>query len=97
MWHCYYCRSPLSIEVQKKNRLCPNCGSDLHSCKNCHHYDDNLTSKCKEPNSEWVSDRTTQNSCTFFEFLKIGEIPVDSLDAISEAEKAKKAFQALFR
>ena len=97
MWHCYYCRSPLSIEVQKKNRLCPNCGSDLHSCKNCHHYDDKLTSKCKEPNSEWVSDRTTQNNCTFFEFLKIGEIPVDSLDAVSEAEKAKKAFQALFR
>ncbi|MFM8268582.1 MAG: hypothetical protein ACKN9V_00185, partial [Pseudomonadota bacterium] len=90
-------RSPLTIEVQNKNRLCPNCGSDLQCCKNCHHYDENLTSKCKEPNSEWISDRSSLNSCTFFEFLKTGEIPMDSLEILSEAEKAKKAFRALFR
>ncbi|NBX93960.1 MAG: hypothetical protein EBQ85_12080 [Proteobacteria bacterium] len=97
MWHCYYCRSPLSIEIQKKNRLCPSCGSDLHSCKNCSSYDENLSSKCKEPNSEWVSDRSAQNSCAFFEFISLGQIPADSSELLSEAEKAKKAFQALFR
>jgi hypothetical protein len=97
MGHCHYCRSPLSLEVQTKNRLCPSCGSDLQCCRNCHFYDDNLSSKCKEPNSEWVADRGAQNDCSFFEFIQFQEIPVDSLDAISEAEKAKKAFQALFR
>jgi len=97
MGHCHYCRSPLSIEVQAKNRLCPNCGSDLHCCQNCQFYDENLTSKCKEPNSDWVADRAAQNSCSLFEFNQLQNLPVDSLDALSEAEKAKKAFQALFR
>ncbi len=97
MWHCYYCRTVLSLEVQKKNRLCPSCGSDIHSCKNCQHYDENLASKCKEPNSEWVADRSSQNSCAFFEFLKESKIPTDSLESLSEVEKAKKAFNDLFR
>jgi hypothetical protein len=100
MWHCHYCRVPLSLDVQQKNRLCPNCGSDIHACRNCAHYDENLTSKCKEPESPWVHDRSTQNSCSFFEFLSSlppGAPLHDAPELISEAERAKEAFRALFR
>jgi hypothetical protein len=80
-----------------KNRLCPHCNSDLHACKNCIHYDENLSSKCKEPESPWIGDRSAQNSCTYFEFVTIttGESPLS--DRHAEAEEAKKAFKALFR
>lgn len=97
MGRCYYCRETISVEVQKKNRLCPSCGSDLHCCRNCRYFDENLASKCKEPDSEWFSDRTLQNSCVYFEFLASTDAPPESLEALSEAEKAKAAFKALFR
>lgn len=98
MWQCHYCRLALSLEVQRKNRLCPNCGSDIHCCKNCIHYDESLSSKCREPNSPWVSDRHTQNNCAFFEHKPSAQ-PTNTVptDADNEAERAKEAFRALFR
>ena len=103
MWQCHYCRASLSAEVQGKNRLCPQCGSDLHSCKNCVHFDPALGSKCKEPDSPWISDRDSQNTCTYFEWT-MTRMPQGALrhlsettEYISEVEKAKQAFRALFR
>src|SRR5947209_6249376 len=98
MWQCHYCRLPLALDVLRKNRLCPGCGSDIHCCKNCVHYDEDLSAKCREPNSEWVRDRATQNSCLFFEFRSAPEKSVNGADEpTSEAERAKEAFRALFR
>lgn len=99
VWQCHYCRVPLSAEVMKKNRLCPNCNSELHACKNCVHYDENLSSKCNEPNSPWVADRGGLNDCEWFEFKKVrnpATAPHQD-DVLSEAERAKEAFRALFR
>src|SRR5688500_15472385 len=99
MWQCHYCRSPLSLEVQRKNRLCPNCGSDIHCCKNCIHYDESLSAKCREPNSPWIRDRGAQNNCSFFEHRPADKAhaATSSPEVTSEAEKAKEAFCALFR
>jgi hypothetical protein len=98
MWQCYYCRVSISLEVQKKNRLCPSCGSDMHCCKNCEHFDENSSSKCKEPNSPWVHDRESQNNCPFFEMKDHSKVTsIENQEALSEAEKAKEAFKALFR
>lgn len=100
MWQCHYCRFPLPAEMQQRNRLCPNCGSDLHSCMNCVHYDENVSSKCKEPESPWIRDRAGQNTCPFFEFRFGQAVPhsgAATAEHHSEAEAAKKAFRALFR
>jgi hypothetical protein len=97
MGRCHYCRNGLPVAVQQKNRLCPSCGSDIHCCKNCVHYDDNLSSKCREPDSPWVRDRATTNTCPFFEFVggQANAAPADPKDL--EAERAKEAFKALFK
>src|SRR5262249_35074333 len=99
MWQCYYCRAPLSLDVQRRNRLCPQCGSDIHCCKNCIHYDENLTSKCREQESPWVRDRGAQNNCSFFEFSSTSSPAKESSqkENATEAERAKEAFRALFR
>ncbi len=100
MWQCYYCRLPLPQEVQRKNRLCPNCGSDIHACKNCSHFDESLSSQCSEPNSPWIRDRGTQNNCTYFEFKDSATRATQEAqhgERTTEAEKAKEAFRALFR
>jgi len=98
MWQCHYCRLALSLDVQRKNRLCPNCGSDIHCCRNCIHFDENSSEKCREPNSPWVRDRASQNSCPFFEFRPAADSSQQKKDSSdSEAERAKEAFRALFR
>ncbi len=96
MWECYYCKYPLTLEVQKKNRLCPNCGSDIHCCKNCVHHDESLSSKCREPNSPWIRDHASQNHCPYFEHGMNASLRQNP-DKNSEAEKAKEAFRALFK
>ena len=71
--------------------MCPNCASDIHSCKNCVHYDEKLSSKCNEPNSPWIRDRESQNNCDFFEFKQdSGEVGAD--DTQREAEQAKVSY-----
>ena len=98
MWRCHYCREPLSQEVQRKNRLCPNCGSDLHCCRNCVHYDEKTAGGCREPHGPWVADRATQNDCEYFEFRAEGaQDNLGAPDSTTEAEQAKQAFRALFR
>lgn len=93
---CYYCKKTLSLDVQKKNRLCPECGSDLHSCRNCVHFAEDSSEKCREPNSPWIRDRAATNQCHFFEFRTKGDEP-SSDESNLEAERAKEAFRALFR
>lgn len=78
--------------------MCPKCGSDLHSCKNCSHFDQ-ARNQCNEPDSPWLNDRVSQNACPFFEMRSTQASKSDEKanDAAAEAEKAKEAFKALFR
>lgn len=97
MGRCHYCRNALPIAVQEKNRLCPSCGSDIHACRNCVHFDDNLSTKCRELDSPWVLDRNTTNTCPFFELRGAQDGPTPDDAKKLETERAKEAFRALFR
>lgn len=98
MWQCHYCRFPLPLETQERNRLCSNCGSDIHSCLNCVHYDESVSTKCKEPETPWIRDRAAQNHCPLFEFRTTNATPSSAAaERNAEAEAAKAAFRALFR
>ncbi len=94
---CHYCYGELTAEVLRKNRLCPHCTSALHACRNCPHFSEALASKCREPQSPWIADRSAENPCEFFEFKPIDHSLPHASDSSAEAEAAKKAFRALFR
>jgi hypothetical protein len=49
---------------------CPSCGSELHACLHCRHYDENVAKSCKEPFAEVPNDKESANFCDFFQ---IGE------------------------
>ena len=98
MGSCHYCKTAVSAEVLRRHRLCPQCGSDLHCCRNCIHYAPALATGCRESESPWVPDRSAENGCEWFEFRPT---PAAS-DAGPEhdttaADRAKEAFRALFR
>ena len=62
--NCHYCKQ--DIEVSPKIDCCPSCGSSLHSCFNCEHYDEKTANQCKEPNAELVINKEKENACPFF-------------------------------
>jgi hypothetical protein len=66
---CAFCKKELEIEGKvMRTDTCSHCGRDLHSCVQCEFYDQFAHNKCREPESEWVSDREKANFCDLFRF-----------------------------
>ena len=88
---CYQCQNEieLSERVGRKD-TCPFCGADLHCCRNCKFYDESAHNQCKEPNSDWVSDRERSNFCDYFSFA-------DKAKETPEADIARVRAEALFK
>ena len=88
---CHKCKRELEIEGKAgREELCPYCNGYLHCCLNCQFYDEYAHNKCREPKSEWVSDREHGNFCGYFQFK---ESKVDD----KEAERKRKAKEELKR
>lgn len=70
---------------------CENCDYDLHACLNCRFYDIHKPKECMI-DTDTVRDKERFNYCEEFQFLdrKQGV-------AVDEKQKAKDAFNSLFR
>ena len=73
-------------------RLCPQCGSDLHCCKNCEYWDPGAYNECKEHIAEYIPDREAANRCTFFTF-RSGTME----DTSSRVQTSKARLEDLFK
>ncbi|MCK4397089.1 hypothetical protein KAW96_10945 [candidate division WOR-3 bacterium] len=90
---CYKCKKEIEIEGKVgREELCPYCGSYLHCCLNCRFYDDYAHNKCREPRSEWVSDRERGNFCGYFKYKDSEEIDKSE----ERKKKAKEELKKLF-
>lgn len=90
---CHHCKSEITIqEFISRADECAHCGSDVHACLNCDNYDPYAHNKCREPQSEWVTDREKANFCDFF-------IPnrLNASAAGSPQGDARSAFDNLFK
>jgi hypothetical protein len=91
---CHYCKKQLNIEDKVgRTDTCLYCGSDLHCCINCKFYDEYAHNKCREPQSEYVSDRQRSNFCEYFVFK---DTELDKKKE-KEAKKAREDFEKLFK
>jgi hypothetical protein len=90
---CHKCKGVLVFEVKMQRAdTCSHCGADLHSCRNCEHWDAGAYNQCKEQIAEYIPDREAANRCTFFTF-RSGE-PADTSKQVA-ASRAK--LEALFK
>ena len=73
---------------------CSKCGTPLHSCRHCKHFDPDARFQCREKIEVRIPDKWAANDCTFFK-------AVQSLDATgrraNSAEDARNAFHNLFK
>jgi len=82
---------------------CPQCDSDLHSCRNCRHHDPAKHNQCAETQAEWVRDKEAANHCDYFSpsaatgaGAPLGKAE-KGRNLTSAADDAKKRFDSLFR
>lgn len=68
-WNCAKCGNALHLGPGEKvfrSDQCDHCGSDLHACIQCDHYDPKAYNACKESQAERVIDKERPNFCDYF-------------------------------
>lgn len=73
---------------------CPECGQDLHCCRNCRFHDPTRNNQCSEPQADWVADKDRANFCEFFVFA---DRPAAAPDGRGTPESARDRFRKLFK
>ncbi|MCR5606819.1 MAG: hypothetical protein K6F69_08395 [Treponema sp.] len=88
---CWKCGKPITLEYVGRTDICPFCGADLHSCKNCNFYSPSSHYECHETIEECVRDKERANFCDNFVVNK----NISSSDN-NKAKDARSAFNSLF-
>ncbi len=64
---CAECGTVLAHEFDATEK-CPKCQAELHSCKQCRHFDSGAKFECTQPIPEAIPKKSAKNRCKFFEF-----------------------------
>ena len=81
---------PAGIDLQGK---CPQCGFELHSCKQCAHFDTSSRFECTQPVPRRIVKKDAKNECTFY----APRLTVERETSSSRPLDARKAFESLFK
>jgi hypothetical protein len=94
MKKCHSCLKVLEIKTPVGRReLCPFCGSDLHCCLNCVHYNIGSYNDCREPQAERVIEKGRSNFCDFFDFRDAGTVDKGK----DSGDSTKTKMESLFK
>lgn len=74
---------------------CSQCGFELHSCKQCTHFDPGSRYECTQPIPKRIAEKTARNDCSFFALRVIVE--KDTSPDKRRPEDARQAFANLFK
>ncbi len=75
---------------------CDKCGTALHSCRHCVHFDTSKPFQCRKPVKEAVRDKWKANSCPFYEPRLVLDATGKRLGA-KGVQDAKSLFDSLFK
>src|SRR5215475_1535772 len=92
---------PPPVDIQYESQ-CPKCKADLHSCKNCRHFDTSARFECTQPIPERITKKDLRNKCKFF--MARTSIERETRDSGGEPQAspikpsdARSAFDNLFK
>ena len=89
-WKCGASLAALSLPFGRIER-CKACGTDLHCCRQCTHYDRSAWQQCREQSVEEVREKDRANFCDHFK-------PVGGrfVGADAGVDAARAALESLF-
>jgi len=104
---CSNCGAVLPTGVDPQT-ACPRCAFELHSCKQCVHFDTGAQFECTEPIPERIAKKDARNDCTFYAFRMTIEKdtaptgaaaapPAPAEFAGARPSSGRKAFDDLFK
>ena len=91
---CADCGTLLSATTDPLGQ-CPKCKAELHSCKQCAHFDPGHRFECTQPIPKRIPDKRARNECTFFS-LRV-TVERDTSSSATRPEDARRAFDNLFK
>ena len=106
---CAECGQDLSTAFDiQMDSLCPKCGTDLHTCRNCKHFDSAARFQCSQTIKERIGKKAAANRCLLFtgrtivvkELGQAASAPsggVPRAAAARPAEDARAALERLFK
>ena len=95
VFRCADCGRPQAVATaMSPSATCSHCGSDLHTCSNCLHFDTSLPKECRQPVPERVAKKRARNECTFFSPKEVQEFGQEPTRA---SDDPRAAFDALFK
>jgi predicted RNA-binding Zn-ribbon protein involved in translation (DUF1610 family) len=75
---------------------CPKCGFELHSCKQCEHFDPSSRFECNQPVPERISPKDKRNDCKFYS-MRVALEKETSSKGSAKPNDARAAFDSLFK
>jgi hypothetical protein len=90
---CARCGNVLSPPIGFDTR-CDRCGTELHSCAQCAHFDTGSRFECTQPIEARITPKDAKNACTFFSARVTMERETKSS---GQAPTARQAFDDLFK
>ncbi len=72
---------------------CSRCGTDLHTCAQCVHFDAGARFECRQPIAARVAPKDVKNACTLFD----PRVTVERVTTTPAVSDARKAFEDLFK
>ena len=96
---CNNCATEIQVmdQIQATDK-CKNCGTDLHTCRNCMNFDPAARNECVKPIEVRVSNKNVNNVCPFFEPKILIEKQGAGVSAPARAENShRQAFYDLFK
>jgi hypothetical protein len=94
---CSRCGHQLTVAAAwSPEATCPRCGTALHACAQCVHFDTSAPFECQQPVRARVSPKDARNECPSFEPRTTVERETGSA-ASSAPSSARQAFDDLFK
>jgi len=91
---CAGCAGVLPITADSLTQ-CPHCRAELHTCRQCSHFDTARRFECVQPVTERVADKRVRNDCALFSMMVTVER--DTSAGSVRPDDARRAFGNLFR
>jgi hypothetical protein len=75
---------------------CPKCGFELHSCRQCTHFDTSSRFECTQPIPERIPRKDERNQCSFYS-ISVRMEKETSTPSSARPMDARAAFENLFK
>ena len=92
---CAQCGTLLQSTTEPVGQ-CPKCGFELHSCKQCEHFDPSSRFECNQPIPDRISPKDKRNDCSFYSIRVMLEKET-SMKGSARPNDARQAFENLFK